>query len=270
MQKKSNKPVPPAVNIDDGKLILQPLLAGGAVGLGAAGLGALIQRGLSKKKKRPSTLDEIYKDVKAPVKMSNARDAYNKLLENIGKLLPKGMPSASYLSPTDSGAMSPTHWAARGIAPLATGAAGLGLGLGIGGKMMGDAKKRRETSSAKNEVDSARDAYFSALLNKSSAELETLYTNTKSAGKVPGERGAVGKLWNAAAGLPLAIGGGAGLLGLLHGGRLAYNAAKEDSAYAARKRALLARDRLRGLTAPRVLPDEIAAIKQMNIDESNA
>lgn len=269
IEKKSLSPTADkAVAVDDGKRLLYPFLAAGGVGLGAAGLNALVRRLAGRQRKQVEkkhdnlSLNALYDDAANPTIKTSGDNAYTSLLEYIGRLMPRGLP-ATASGDGDTGTVSPTHWAARTVLPVAAGAAGLGLGYGGASNYFRGREKKKNMTSAVSDVDAARKEYFDSLLgSKQGAALEQLYTEKDAFlfGK-PGERGQIGKLWNMVGGLPLAAAMGMGAVGAGYGGMLSYKKRKEEGEEASNRRAIAARNRLRGITPPLISPKEIDVLR---------
>jgi len=244
------------IALEDGKRLVYPFLAAGAAGAGAAGLSALIKnlnrRAEKKRKVRYSNSDlpALYAST------GKSAGVVDSILETIGKYTTPRKLYVPNSEATQTSTVSPTHWAARTIIPLASGAVGAGLGYGTVKKYFDGRDKEKNLAAAEADIDSARKEYFDTLLGaKTSASFDVLYREKAALlEKIP--------YYNAIAGAPLALAGGAGLLGAAYAGNLAYKKRKEESASEVNRRAVAARDRLRGITPPTISPKEIRLLRE--------
>lgn len=282
MQKQSEDPMRP-VNVDDGRMLLNTLGGGLALGAGAVGIHQLLKQLRNRMRRKPPAEENIYESVYSsmPVKQADGKSTYEDVLAAIGRtLMPKQFPSITTPGSGGTEPVSPMHWAARTVIPAATGFAGAGLGaLGVKSLISSRQESARNRDAAQS-VAAARKEYFDALLNNEKEDekkanvdekLTALYAQTKQADET-GQRSwynpmrYIGDyLYEPGVGLPIALGMSSLGVGGLYGGVLAYKRRKAESQRKANAAAEEARARLRGISPPWIDPQELAALKQVNV-----
>jgi hypothetical protein len=282
MQKQAEDPMRP-INVDDGRMLLNTLGGGLALGAGAVGIHQLLKQLRSRMRRKPPAEENIYQSVYSsmPTKQADGKTTYEDVLAAIGRtFMPKQFPSISAPGEGGTEAVSPMHWAARTIIPAATGVAGAGLGAMAVKNIVSSRQDAARNRDAAQSVAAARKHYFDALLNNEEADdekkatvdekLTELYKQTKQAEET-GQRSwynpmrYIGDyLYEPGVGLPIALGMGSLGVGGLYGGVLAYKRRKAESQRKANATAEEARARLRGISPPWIDPQELAALKQVN------
>lgn len=207
----------------------------------------------------------------------------------IGEHVPRSLPWPSPFG--DAGKISPSSETGGHMAARYAGGLGLAAAGAYGGhKAVQSLTESDKNEKNKNQVQSARDEYFNALLNddnekeKKAADaafdvLYAAYNEKRSAGEPNqamfenyfwpenGERGPwhgpLSSAWNNLSGTAQL----GGLAALAAGGGLGahymYNKTKSQSQARALARAAAARERMKGLDAPWVDPQELAGIKNL-------
>ena len=285
MTKTANEQNMRDINIDDGRMLVNTMGTGLALGAGAVGIHHILKQLRERMRRKPRADENIYAPVYSdlpPVKQAN--NIYESVLETIGKtFMPKKIPT---IVPGGSGKtepMSAMHWAGRAILPATAGAAGAGIGALSLQKLIQSRREAARSRGAAESVSSARKAYFDALLGnepeenekQSSAALNKklgdLFHHTKMA--EPGARAWYNPMrlfgdyiYEPGVGLPLALCMGSMGIGGLYGGVLAYKRRKAESQRKANAAAEEARTRLRGISPPWIDPKELAALKQLNVN----
>ena len=196
---------------------------------------------------------------------------YDNITESIGKILPNSF--NSFLKPftpsvprADNTFDPNTIRSSFGIG--GTVAAG-GLGGLAGWKLIQALHNRKKKQDQQQEVDDAEQEYHDALMGKSGASLDIVYT---SLGEKQAAFETITGLWDALKRVPAAVGGAGVITGLGSGAlaaKLMYDRAKERSRAEAVEEAAKSRARLAGILPTYVDPDEISALKQQ-VNEAQA